>query len=70
MFEAVGAFIIVEMLFSTSLLAIVGAGEQVLFSWRAFCSFFSKSSEVLHDYSLIIDVIAAAIFVTTSPGFV
>lgn len=30
MFTAVGAFNIVEMLFSTNLLAIVGAGEQVI----------------------------------------
>lgn len=30
MFTAAGAFNIVEMLFSTNLLAIVGAGEQVI----------------------------------------
>lgn len=33
---AIGAFIIVEMLFSSSLLAIVGAGEQVLVPFYSY----------------------------------
>ncbi|KAK3015487.1 hypothetical protein RJ639_005473 [Escallonia herrerae] len=55
---AVGAFIIVEMLFSSSLLAIVGAGEQPSLSPRRLCLFNTTTGNALRELNFITSILA------------
>ncbi|KAM7252655.1 hypothetical protein ACFE04_008164 [Oxalis oulophora] len=56
--KAMGAFMIVEMLYSTSLLAIVGAGEQPSLSPRRLCLFNSTSGNALRDLNFLTSILA------------
>ncbi|KAI6682492.1 hypothetical protein NL676_036373 [Syzygium grande] len=56
--RAVGAFIIVEMLFSTSLLAIVGAGEQPSLSPRRLVLFNTATGTALRELNFLTSVVA------------
>ncbi|KAJ8767357.1 hypothetical protein K2173_017401 [Erythroxylum novogranatense] len=56
--RAVGAFIIVEMLYSTSLLAIVGAGEQPPLSPRRLCFFNTTDGAALRELNFLTSVLA------------
>ncbi|KAK2976669.1 hypothetical protein RJ640_029710 [Escallonia rubra] len=58
MIVAVGAFIIVEMLFSSSLLAIVGAGEQPSLSPRRLCLFDTTTGNALRELNFITSILA------------
>ncbi|XP_044472124.1 autophagy-related protein 18b [Mangifera indica] len=55
---AVGAFIIVEMLYSSSLLAIVGAGEQPSLSPRCLCLFNTTNGTALRDLKFLTSILA------------
>ncbi|CAK9171384.1 unnamed protein product [Ilex paraguariensis] len=57
-FLAVGAFIIVEMLFSSSLLAIVGAGEQPSLSPRRLCLFNTTTGTALRELNFLTSILA------------
>ncbi|KAJ0089439.1 hypothetical protein Patl1_14446 [Pistacia atlantica] len=54
----VGAFIIVEMLYSSSLLAIVGAGEQPSLSPRRICLFNTTTGTSLRELNFLTSVLA------------
>ncbi|XP_059637595.1 autophagy-related protein 18b isoform X2 [Cornus florida] len=56
--RAVGAFNIVEMLFSSNLLAIVGAGEQPSLSPRRLCLFNTTTGTCLHDLTFLTSIVA------------
>ncbi|KAI4376783.1 hypothetical protein MLD38_014501 [Melastoma candidum] len=56
--RAVGAFSIVEMLFSTSLLAIVGAGEQPSLSPRRLVLFNTVSGKALRELNFLTSIVA------------
>ncbi|XP_031285057.1 autophagy-related protein 18b isoform X2 [Pistacia vera] len=56
--RAVGAFIIVEMLYSSSLLAIVGAGEQPSLSPRRICLFNTTTGSSLRELNFLTSVLA------------
>ncbi|KAE8126008.1 hypothetical protein FH972_020764 [Carpinus fangiana] len=56
--RAIGAFIIVEMLFSSSLLAIVGAGEQPSLSPRRLCLFNTKTGAALRELNFLTSILA------------
>ncbi|WRX32235.1 hypothetical protein QQP08_024722 [Theobroma cacao] len=56
--RAVGAFIIVEMLYSSSLLAIVGAGEQPSLSPRRLCLFNTTTSAPLREMTFLTSILA------------
>ncbi|XP_042418219.1 autophagy-related protein 18b-like [Zingiber officinale] len=56
--RAVGAFNIVEMLFSTNLLAIVGAGEQPSLSPRRLCLFNFLTGSTLRELNYLTSVLA------------
>lgn len=56
--RAVGAFSIVEMLFSTSLLAIVGAGEQPSLSPRRLVLFNTTKGTALRELNFLTSVVA------------
>ncbi|KAK7854941.1 autophagy-related protein 18b [Quercus suber] len=56
--RAIGAFIIVEMLFSSSLLAIVGAGEQPSLSPRRLCLFNTKTGMALRELNFLTSILA------------
>nr|XP_019070544.1 autophagy-related protein 18b isoform X1 [Solanum lycopersicum] len=53
-----GAFIIVEMLFSSSLLAIVGAGEQPSLSPRRLCLFNTVTGVALEELNFLTSILA------------
>ncbi|KAK6942355.1 hypothetical protein RJ641_027732, partial [Dillenia turbinata] len=54
----IGAFSIVEMLFCSSLLAIVGAGEQPSLSPRRLCLFNTTSGAALRDLNFLTSILA------------
>ncbi|THU47125.1 hypothetical protein C4D60_Mb09t12230 [Musa balbisiana] len=56
--RAVGAFNIVEMLFSTNLLAIVGAGEQPSLSPRKLCLFNTLTGSALRELNFLTSIVA------------
>ncbi|XP_071909073.1 autophagy-related protein 18b isoform X3 [Coffea arabica] len=56
--RAIGAFIVVEMLFSTSLLSIVGAGEQPSLSPRRLCLFNTKTGAALRELNFLTSILA------------
>lgn len=57
----IGAFSIVEMLFSSSLLAIVGAGEQPSLSPRRLCLFNTVTGTALRDLNFLTSILAVRI---------
>ncbi|KAK3183529.1 hypothetical protein Dsin_030815 [Dipteronia sinensis] len=56
--RAVGAFNIVEMLYSSSLLAIVGAGEQPSLSPRRLCLFNTTTGNALRELNFLTSILA------------
>ncbi|XP_059454594.1 autophagy-related protein 18b-like [Corylus avellana] len=56
--RAIGAFIIVEMWFSSSLLAIVGAGEQPSLSPRCLCLFNTKTGAARRKLNFLTSILA------------
>ncbi|KAL5714115.1 Autophagy-related protein 18b [Ranunculus cassubicifolius] len=56
--KAIGAFNIVEMLFSTSLLAIVGAGEQPSLSPRRLCLFNTMTGAAIKELNFLTSILA------------
>ncbi|KAK7329886.1 hypothetical protein VNO77_24067 [Canavalia gladiata] len=56
--RAVGAFVIVEMLFSSSLLAIVGAGDQPSLSPRRLCLFNTITGAALRELNFLTSILA------------
>ncbi|KAL5559003.1 hypothetical protein UlMin_035214 [Ulmus minor] len=56
--RAIGAFTIVEMLFSSSLLAIVGAGEQPSLSPRRLCLFNNLTRMTLQELNFLTSSLA------------
>ncbi|OMP02529.1 hypothetical protein CCACVL1_02775 [Corchorus capsularis] len=56
--RSVGAFIIVEMLYSSSLLAIVGAGEQPSLSPRRLCLFNTTTNAPLREMTFLTSILA------------
>ncbi|XP_073011237.1 autophagy-related protein 18b isoform X1 [Typha latifolia] len=56
--RTIGAFSIVEMLFSSSLLAIVGAGEQPSLSPRRLCLFNIVSGAALRELNFLTSIMA------------
>uniref|UniRef100_A0A5B7BFV6 Putative autophagy-related protein 18b isoform X2 n=1 Tax=Davidia involucrata TaxID=16924 RepID=A0A5B7BFV6_DAVIN len=59
--RAIGAFSIVEMLFSSSLLAIVGAGEQPSLSPRRLCLFNTKTGTALRELNFLTSILAVRV---------
>ncbi|KAF9602183.1 hypothetical protein IFM89_025483 [Coptis chinensis] len=59
--RAVGAFSIVEMLFSSSLLATVGAGEQPSLSPRRLCLFNTKTGKSLKELNFLTSILAVRV---------
>ncbi|PKU66747.1 autophagy-related protein 18b [Dendrobium catenatum] len=59
--RAIGAFSIVEMLFSTSLIAIVGAGEQPSLSPRRLCLFNFITGSALRELNFLTTILAVRI---------
>ncbi|XP_061347471.1 autophagy-related protein 18b isoform X2 [Gastrolobium bilobum] len=56
--RAVGAFVIVEMLFTSSLLAIVGAGDQPSLSPRRLCLFNTTTGAALRELNFLTSILA------------
>ncbi|KAF3452895.1 hypothetical protein FNV43_RR03328 [Rhamnella rubrinervis] len=56
--RAIGAYTIVEMLFSSSLLAIVGAGEQPSLSPRRICLFNTTTGTALRELNFLTSILA------------
>lgn len=56
--RAIGAFNIVEMLFSSNLLAIVGAGEQPSLSPRRLCLFNTTTGAALRELNFLTSILA------------
>ncbi|XP_031107552.1 autophagy-related protein 18b isoform X2 [Ipomoea triloba] len=56
--RAAGAFIIVEMLYRSSLLAIVGAGEQPSLSPRRLCLFNTMTGVALQELKFLTSILA------------
>ncbi|CAK9325735.1 unnamed protein product [Citrullus colocynthis] len=56
--RALGAFNIVEMLFSSNLVAIVGAGEQPSLSPRRLCLFNTMSGNALRELNFLTSILA------------
>ncbi|XP_038698620.1 autophagy-related protein 18b isoform X2 [Tripterygium wilfordii] len=56
--RGIGAFVIVEMLYSSSLLAIVGAGEQPSLSPRRLCLFNTTTGSALRDLNFLTTILA------------
>ncbi|KAJ4792668.1 Autophagy-related protein 18 [Rhynchospora pubera] len=56
--KTLGAFSIVEMLFSSSLLALVGAGEQPSLSPRRLCLFNTATGANLRELSFLTSIVA------------
>ncbi|PKA65468.1 Autophagy-related protein 18b [Apostasia shenzhenica] len=59
--RVIGAFSIVEMLFSTSLIAIVGAGEQPSLSPRRLCLFDFVTGSALRELNFLTTILAVRI---------
>ncbi|KAM7472882.1 hypothetical protein LguiA_011065 [Lonicera macranthoides] len=59
--RAIGAFIIVEMLFTSSLLAIVGAGEQPSLSPRRLCLFNKTTGTALQELNFLTSILAVRV---------
>ncbi|KAG9154621.1 hypothetical protein Leryth_022717 [Lithospermum erythrorhizon] len=59
--RAAGAFIIVEMLFSSSFLAIVGAGEQPSLSPRRLCLFNTATGSPIRELNFLTSIIAVRV---------
>ncbi|OVA09488.1 WD40 repeat [Macleaya cordata] len=59
--RAVGAYSIVEMLFSSSLLAIVGAGEQPSLSPRRLCLFNTVTGTSLRELNFLTSILAVRV---------
>ncbi|XP_057767238.1 autophagy-related protein 18b isoform X1 [Salvia miltiorrhiza] len=59
--RAIGAFIIVEMLYRTSLLAIVGAGEQPSLSPRRLCLFNTVNGTSLRELNFLTSILAVRV---------
>ncbi|PWA94083.1 autophagy-related protein 18b [Artemisia annua] len=57
----IGAFVIVEMLFSSSLLAIVGAGEQASLSPRRLCLFNTETGAALRELNFLTSILAVRV---------
>ncbi|CAL0330403.1 unnamed protein product [Lupinus luteus] len=56
--KSIGAFGIVEMLFSSSLLAIVGAGDQPSLSPRRLCLFNTTTGAALRELNFLTSILA------------
>ncbi|GKV42126.1 hypothetical protein SLEP1_g49567 [Rubroshorea leprosula] len=56
--RAAGGFTIVEMLYSSSLLAIVGAGEQPSLSPRRLCLFDTRRGAPLRELNFLTSILA------------
>ncbi|KAH1061363.1 hypothetical protein AAZX31_02G193700 [Glycine max] len=56
--RAVGAFVIAEMLFSSNLLAIVGAGHQPSLSPRRLCLFNTTTGAALRELNFLTSILA------------
>ncbi|XP_021887319.1 autophagy-related protein 18b isoform X2 [Carica papaya] len=56
--RVVGAFVIVEMLYGSSLLAIVGAGEQPFLSPRRLCLFNTTTGTALRELNFLTSILA------------
>lgn len=56
--RASGAFVVVEMLYSSSLLAIVGGGEQPSLSPRRLCLFNTTKGTALRELNFLTSVLA------------
>ncbi|XP_062000096.1 autophagy-related protein 18b-like [Rosa rugosa] len=56
--RAIGAFAIVEMLFSSSLLAIVGAGEEPSLSPRRLCLFNTTIGTALRELNFLTSILS------------
>ncbi|PIA56546.1 hypothetical protein AQUCO_00700706v1 [Aquilegia coerulea] len=59
--RAIGGFSIVEMLFSTSLLSIVGAGEQPSLSPRRLCLFNTITGTALRELNFLTSILAVRV---------
>ncbi|KAK6151530.1 hypothetical protein DH2020_014165 [Rehmannia glutinosa] len=59
--RVVGAFIIVEMLYRSSLLAIVGAGEQPSLSPRRLCLFNTINGTALRELNFLTSILAVRV---------
>ncbi|KVI01373.1 WD40 repeat-containing protein [Cynara cardunculus var. scolymus] len=59
--RVIGAFVIVEMLFSSSLLVIVGAGEQASLSPRRLCLFNTKTGIPLRELNFLTSILAVCV---------
>ncbi|KAM0031243.1 putative transcription factor WD40-like family [Helianthus debilis subsp. tardiflorus] len=59
--RVIGAFVIVEMLYSSSLLAIVGAGEQASLSPRRLCLFNTETETALRELNFLTSILAVCI---------
>ncbi|KAJ4957807.1 hypothetical protein NE237_024918 [Protea cynaroides] len=59
--RAIGAFSIVEMLYSSSLLAIVGAGEQPSLSPRRLCLFNTMTGTALRELNFLTSILAVRV---------
>uniref|UniRef100_A0A6M2EUU3 Autophagy-related protein 18b n=1 Tax=Populus davidiana TaxID=266767 RepID=A0A6M2EUU3_9ROSI len=56
--RASGAFVVVEMLYSSSLLAIVGGGEQPSLSPRRLCLFNTTTGTALRELNFLTSILA------------
>ncbi|XP_043707884.1 autophagy-related protein 18b isoform X1 [Telopea speciosissima] len=59
--RAIGAFSIVEMLYSSSLLAIVGAGQQPSLSPRRLCLFNTMTGTALRELNFLTSILAVRV---------
>ncbi|CAH1449281.1 unnamed protein product [Lactuca virosa] len=59
--RVIGAFVIVEMLFSSSLLAIVGAGEQASLSPRRLCLFNTQTGTALRELNFLTSILSVCV---------
>lgn len=59
--RAAGAFIIVEMLFSSNLLAIVGAGEQPSLSPRRLCLFNTTTGSAMRELNFLTSILSVRV---------
>ncbi|XP_073014806.1 autophagy-related protein 18b isoform X2 [Primulina eburnea] len=59
--QVIGAFVIVEMLYRSSLLAIVGAGEQPSLSPRRLCLFNTVSGTALRELNFLTSILAVRV---------
>ncbi|KAL4564208.1 hypothetical protein LXL04_028264 [Taraxacum kok-saghyz] len=56
--RVIGAFVIVEMLFTSSLLAIVGAGEEASLSPRRLCLFNTETGTALRELNFLTSILS------------